>query len=369
MRLFEHLSAIAQEKFETREKYEGFQNLMYDLREGNTILDMDGRTISRKEAESTLRNTIFSLLGIDEKSSKRDRKRAIRKNSFLLYEVIEEEIDFKVETGFAESEFFNTLVETRNISRGDSQEFYSTKDVILSVAKVAGDHHSISLQRLGYGESYTVATSTYAIAVGADIDLYLAGRLDWTSFIDACAKAFIVKIQNDIYAEMLAAGAKLPNQAQFNKTMALSDTNKATFDELLEDVEIANGNVPCVIVGAKTALKKLKGLADIDWITEDQKREMATMGRLGSYEGTALIELPQRFAPNDVTRKLVANDKLFIFPLVEDKFIKMVDVGETEILEVSNIADRLDDTMKYEVQRSFGIGTQIGRYFGTWTIA
>ena len=53
---------------------------------------------------------------------------------------------------------------------------------------------------------------------------------------------------------------------------------------------------------------------------------------------------------------------LFIMPQVEDKFIKFVDVGETEIYEITDKGDRMDDTMKYEVQRSMGVGTQIGRY-------
>lgn len=50
-------------------------------------------------------------------------------------------------------------------------------------------------------------------------------------------------------------------------------------------------------------------------------------------------------------------------------FIKFVDVGETEIYEITDKGDRMDDTMKYEVQRSMGVGTQIGRYFGVWTLA
>ena len=56
-------------------------------------------------------------------------------------------------------------------------------------------------------------------------------------------------------------------------------------------------------------------------------------------------------------------------PQVEDKFIKFVDVGETEITEITDKAQRMDDTMKYEVQRSKGVATQIGRYFGMWTLA
>ena len=72
---------------------------------------------------------------------------------------------------------------------------------------------------------------------------------------------------------------------------------------------------------------------------------------------------------NDTTKKLLDPKKLFIMPQVEDKFIKFVDLGETEIYEVNEIGARMDDTMKYEVQRSMGVGVQLGRYFGTWELA
>ena len=106
---------------------------------------------------------------------------------------------------------------------------------------------------------------------------------------------------------------------------------------------------------------------DVDWITDDQKRDVATMGRLGYYGPYTLVELPQRFALNDTTKKLLDPKTLFIMPQVEDKFIKFV--GETEIYEVNEKGARMDDTMKYEVQRAMGVGVQIGRYFGVWTLA
>ena len=78
----------------------------------------------------------------------------------------------------------------RNLSRGDSQEFWSDNDVILSISKVSGDHHDFILQTLGEGESYTVNTSVYGAAVGTDIDLYLMGRRDWATLTDKIAEAF-----------------------------------------------------------------------------------------------------------------------------------------------------------------------------------
>lgn len=350
------------------ENYEGFKKLTYDLNHNpNEIYDEDGNKRSKKEAEDSVRKFVFAIMGLTEHSTKRDRKRAMNKHGIELFEVMEEEIDIKVETGFRESEFFNNYVEQRNLSRGNSQEFWTNEKVILSVTKISGDHHDFTLQRLGAGESYTVTTSVYGIAVGADIDLYLAGRYDWAKLTDQCAAAFVRKVQNDIYAEMMNAGKKLP--AQFQGTGALSAATKDKLDTLLEDVSLANDGAQVVIMGTRTGLQQFQKLMDVDWITDDQKRDVATMGRLGYYGPYTLVELPQRFALNDTTKKLLDPKTLFIMPQVEDKFIKFVDVGETEIYEVNEKGARMDDTMKYEVQRAMGVGVQIGRYFGVWTLA
>lgn len=350
------------------ENYEGFKKLTYDLNHNpNEIYDEEGNKISKKDAEDAVRKFVFAIMGLTEHSTKRDRKRAMDKHGIELFEVMEEEIDIKVETGFRESEFFNNYVEQRNLSRGDSQEFWTNEKVILSVTKISGDHHDFTLQRLGSGESYTVTTSVYGIAVGADIDLYLAGRYDWAKLTDQCAAAFVRKVQNDIYAEMMNAGKKLP--AQFQGTGALSTATKDKLDTLLEDVSLANDGAQVVIMGTRTGLQQFQKLMDVDWITDDQKRDVATMGRLGYYGPYTLVELPQRFALNDTTKKLLDPKTLFIMPQVEDKFIKFVDVGETEIYEVNEKGARMDDTMKYEVQRAMGVGVQIGRYFGVWQIA
>lgn len=225
------------------------------------------------------------------------------------------------------------------------------------------------MQKLGEGEAFSVKTANYAIKVGMDIDVYLLGRKDWSKFVDAVARAFSIQVQNDMFAEVMAAGEKLPTNEQFNKTMELTAANKATFDELISDVSAANGGVDVVVMGTKTALKKLTALADIDWVSNSQKEQVAELGRLGSYEGTALVEIPQRFAINDVTRKLIPTDKLLIMPNVDNRFVKFVDVGETEIVEVTEKADRKDDFMTYEVQREMGIATILDKYFGVFTIA
>ena len=143
---FADLSAHVQEVFSNlckdgvtpEENYEGFKKLTYDLNHNpNEMFDDEGNKITKREAESAVRKFVYAIMGLNENSTKRDRNRAMKKHGIELFEVMEEEIDIKVETGFKESEFFNNYVETRNLSRGDRQEFWTDDKVILStIAKI-----------------------------------------------------------------------------------------------------------------------------------------------------------------------------------------------------------------------------------------
>ena len=127
-------------------------------------------------------------------------------------------------------------------------------------------------------------------------------------------------------------------------------------------------------MGTKTALKKMNNLVNnstaVTWMAASQKESIAHTGILGDYEGTDLLEMPQRYNLGDLSANggLVDNTKLFIMPVGEDnKFIKYINGGET-ILEVNEIGETLNDQQTYEIQRKIGVGTVLSRYFGVWTI-
>ena len=348
---------------------DALKNLMFDLALGREIYDEEqDRVISTAEASDAIRDLCFEKLGLSKDSTQRDIARALKRESALeLFELIEEVIDRKVAQGWEENEFFNQFVDTKNVADGDMNEFYAKQDIILNVAKVAGDHHDLIVQKLGEGETITIPTSVYAVKVGTDIRMFLTGRKDWSEFIDAVAKAFVKKAQDTAYAEVMNAGSRIPAASQFNKTGVLGNATKETFDTLIEDVETANGNAPVVIMGTKSALRKLNALTDIAWVAPSQKESVAQTGLLGFYEGTMLVEIPQRFANNTTATKLVDNTKLLIMPQVDNKFVKFVDYGETSI-EVTKEGDTMNDQQTYEVQRRMGVGTVISRYFGVWTV-
>ena len=119
-------------------------------------------------------------------------------------------------------------------------------------------------------------------------------------------------------------------------------------------------------MGTKTALKKITALADVDWATTEQKESIANTGRLGSYEGTTLMEVPQRLKIGSLTEMLLPNDVILVMPVKEDKFVKFFEEGETWIREVDEKAELKDDFQIYEVQRAYGCEVILGQYFGVW---
>lgn len=346
---------------------ESVKNLMLDYALNKEIFN-EGEKISSDEINSEIRKACFEILGIDEHSTRREVSRALKTDKrHELFAVIEEIIDGIIIAGFEDNAFFNEYVDRRDVADGDAVEFYVDQETYLNVAKVAGDHHDLIMQKLAEGTPFTVPTSVYAVKVGSDIRLFLTGKKDWAKWVDAAAKAIVREIMAEAYAEVMNASSQMPSSAQFNKAGTLSNVTKDTFDTLIEDVEAANGT-DVMILGTKTALKKLNGLALVNWIADSQKEAYANTGFMGSYEGTVLMEIPQRFVGNDTATKLVDNDKLLIMPMVNDnKFVKLVDYGETT-LEVTEIGETMNDQQSYEIQRRMGVGVVISRYFGTWTI-
>ena len=347
--------------------YDEIKNLMFDLYKGEL-----SEGVTKKEAENKLREMSLKIFGLTKESSKRDRKRAYEEHGRQFFDVIEEVVDWTVSTGLKENEWFNVLVNYKNLADGDENLFKNEgSEVILSIARMGKRHHDSMLQRLNEGSTYTVQTDLYGAAVGADIDRYLLGQEDWTKLVDAITKAFTVKVQELIFAEILAAPEKLPVQTGFVESGALTEATRKTFNKVLQNVSVANDNADVIIMGTMVGLQELENLIKVDWIANSQKESVASMGRLGNYGRYQLVEIPQKFAKNDVTKYMYDDNTLWIFASGDDKLVDMVDVGETlidEITERGEANGRIDDIMKYEVQRELGVATRIGRYFGKWEI-
>lgn len=347
--------------------YDEIKNLMFDLYKN----ELD-EGISKREAEDKLREMSRNIFGLTKDSTRRDRKRAYEEYGRQFFDVIEEVVDWTVSTGLKENEWFNELVNYRNLNEGDKNLFVNEhEEVILSIARMGKRHHDTMLQRLPEGKTYSIETDVYGAAVGADIDRYMIGQEDWTKLIDSITKAFVYMTQDLIMSEIMEAPKKLPVQDGFIESGALNAVNRKKFNKVLQKVSTANDNAEVVIMGTMVGLQELENLIKVDWISSSQKEDVASMGRLGNYGRYRLVEIPQRFAKNDVTKEVYDDNVLWVFASGDNKMVDMVDVGETLIEEITERGEangNIADMMKYEVQRELGVATRLGRYFGQWTI-
>lgn len=343
------------------------RKLMSDLYNGELSEGM-----TKREAEDNLRTFTRELFGLTKDSSRRDRKRAYEEYGRQYFDVIEEISDFVVTTGFRDQEWFNALTNYRNLKEGDENLFTnSAMDTILAVGTMGKRHHDTILQRLPQGKSYSVETDLYGAAVGADIDRYIIGQENFTELIDAISKAFVEMVQTLILGQLETAYTKLPVQTGFVDSGSISIANRKRFNKIAENVSKANDNAPVIIMGTSSALQELDNLIPVNWISASQKEQVASTGRLGNYGPYQLVEIPQKFARNDVTRDLYDDSKLYFFAQGDNKLVDFVDYGEVLIDEVTERGEangRIDDIMKYEAQREFGCSVRLGRYFGMWTI-
>lgn len=353
------------------------KNLLFDAANGIEIFDTENdRVMTKAEVDAKIKELCFQYTGLNEKSTDKEIKRALKSEGARdFFAVIEEIIEVKVTEGLTGIDIFDKYVEEINLADGDKNEFWTEKETYLEVEKVPGSSHDLIMQKLAPGVPYTVPTAYYGVKVGQDIRLFLTGRKSWAAFIDAAVKAFANLIIELIYSKFATAASTMAVPADFTPSGALVAANKDAFDHLIEIVESINGNVPVVIMGTKTALKKMNNLVTnstaVNWMAPSQKESIAHTGILGDYEGTDLLEMPQRYKLSDLsaaTGGLIANNKLFIMPVGEDnKFIKYINGGET-ILEVNEIGATLNDMQSYEIQRKIGVGTTLTKYFGVWTI-
>lgn len=360
--------------FSDQTSYNNFRGVAESLVRGNEpyIFDTEGnqQKLSRAQGNKVIQKAFMSVLHLneDDLKSRKKRIRAEKKYGMDLFEIIEEDIDYYINRGFSETEWFNRLVDMKNQALGDNVEFEANDNSLLVVSDVSGDNHDITMQQLPAGKFFTVPVTAHAVKWGKDIDLILLGRVDYQMAVQRIAASFVNNTQQLSYDAITAAAQSLPGSDVFVKTGALSAATKDKFDELIENVSAAN-NSNVVIYGTKTALKRIANFYSgaAEFVSNSQKESIATTGRLGAYEGTEMIEIPQRFKIGSY-EKVFDNTKLYILPVTQDKFIKFIDEGETEITEVTEKGDLQDDFQTYEVQRHYGVGVVLGRMFGQWTI-
>lgn len=324
---------------------------------------------SVEEANTVIRNKIFEIAGLSENPTERQIQKAFRKQAVreAIFEILEETIDDALITGWSSDPVFRRFVEFKTAVLGQKNAFYVKKDCILTISKIAPSHHNIKRQRLAGGSTRAVETANYGAKVYMEMSRFLQGVEDWTALISEITRAFDLYVNTMLHKAVMSASEQLPVPTKWNVSGQATPANKAKFKKLISDVQLATGS-KAMIIGTEVALSSLTGFGDVAWASDEAKSDLYKFGRLGTFEGTTIVQLPQAFAPNNVEEYLESDDKLLIMPEGIEPFVKFFYEGSQEILEKSEAGENGDDTKDYEFKVCMGLETITNSRFGCWTI-
>lgn len=200
----------------------------------------------------------------------------------------------------------------------------------------------------------------------------MTGAEDWAAFVTKVADAINRYLYDALYAAL--RGAKDNLGANWVKSGALEAANKSTLVKLCQDISMATGS-EVTIFGARSALSSLTAMADVNWAPESIKEEYYRNGGiLGNWEGFAVAEIGQGLKRGAGINSasvdyMLDTDRLYVIPTsVANKFIKVVNYGETQISQVTDKDTNRDMSYEYEVLYRLGISVILNTVFGVWEI-
>ena len=327
-----------------------------------TDVALGRQEVSKEEANKKIVEVFQNVLGITKESRPADVRRAIRRNQALVFDIIEETVQSLLITGWGNDPFFQKYVDQRNLALGDKNEFYSEDDSILSVMKVSGNHHDIIRQRLGAGTVQSINTYWCAVKVYSEFERVVTGAEEFAKFVTKMYDAYDRYVKNALYDAMIGYATTLTGQ--FKKT------GNVTADELnalCDLVSTATGN-PVIIMGTRTALSKVTALQNATYVSDAMKDEHYRTGTLGMWEGKELVEIPQVFEKGKVGAYKIDNTLLWVMPVSDLKFIKLVNEGDTQLRAITDKDENMDMTYEQEIQTKLGVAVMLNSAFGVYDL-
>lgn len=277
-----------------------------------------------------------------------------------VFDLIEEILRVTIEEGLTGDEFWNAMVDYRNVALGDKNLFIVKDANLFVVSEIAQGTQGIRRQRLSGEESVSIPTSVKAVRIYEELNRVLSGRVDFNEMIDKVAESFRQQLMNDIYsvwsgvtADQLGGVTYFPAAGSYDEDELLN---------LIEHVEAAAGGKRATIVGTKKALRNLKESIQSD----GAKEELHMNGFYGYFFGTPCIAVPQRHKIG--TTDFVLDDNCLTIIAGDEKPIKVVREGDPIMLLGDPMLNG-DFTQEYFYAEQWGVGVVtagknagIGRY-------
>lgn len=277
-----------------------------------------------------------------------------------VFTLVEEILTRTVVEGLQGDEYFNALVDFRNMALGDKNIFEVEDSNLFVVSDAADGTQGIRRQRLGGVSQTSIPTSFKVVKIYEELNRVLSGQVDFNKFIQKVSESFRKKLLDDIYALWNKATAADFGGATYFP--AAGSYSEATLLDLIAHVEAAAGGKPATIIGTKKAVRKLAPSIE----GADSKSDLYNMGYYGKFYGTPVVVTPQRHKVGST--EFVFEDDVLTVIAGDDKPIKVVYEGQPTIL-LGDPTKNKDFTQDYFYGEKYGMGivlaggnAGIGRY-------
>lgn len=313
---------------------------------------------SVEDSQESLREALVELNGGSTKLNYRNIRDGKCNGLFALIETI---LARTVVTGLQEDDYFNAMVDFRNVALGDKNVFQvEDGDQLFAVAEIADGTQGVRRQRMGGMTEIAIPTTLKAVKIYEELNRVLTGQVDMNHMIDKVAESFRKALLDDIYAmwnmataEQMGGATYFPAAGTYDETALL---------DLIAHVEAAAGGKAATIVGTKKALRNLKDAI----VSDGAKEDLYNMGYIGKFYGTAVVAVPQRHKVGSTD--FVMDDSVLTIIAGDDKPIKCVYEGNPIVL-MGDPLQNADFTQEYLYGEKYGMGivlaggnAGIGRY-------
>lgn len=262
-----------------------------------------------------------------------------------LFALLEEILSRTTVEGIQENDYFNALVDFRNVPEGDKNLFYVEDSTLFVVSETADGTQGVRRQRLGGVSETSIPTSLKTVRIYEELNRILAGRVDFNTFINKVSQSFQQKLLNDVYALWSTATAN-----DFGGTTYFPAAGAYDEDALLDliaHVEAAAGGKTATILGTKKAVRNLAPSIQ----SHDSKNDLYHMGYYGDFYGTPVVATPQRHQVGSTD--FVLRDDMLTIIAGDDRPIKCVYEGDPIVI--------MDDPMKNgDLTQNYFYGSKYG---------
>lgn len=321
-------------------KLTDLQRLALDVYQGKNVM------FNEVSGEQAIRNMIIEAVGGEF------NYKNFRENKYRVFAIIEEALD--VTLGVVITNQFDNLADVRNVATGEKLSFRVEDNSLFRVARIASGTNDLRRQKL-LNKRFSVDTDWYGVKIYAELEMFVAGLVDFASMVNRVALSFANFMGTRIYEAIAKSYSAL------NATYGVAGTyNEDALFDMIQHVEAKAGK-KAVVMGTKKALRNVsKDLL----LSDGMKDQLNKVGYIGTFAGTDLILLPQ--AHRVGTDEFMVDDKMLLVVPQGEKIVKVVVEGDALMVETADAGARNDQQMEYMLQKKFGVAVMQSAVYGIY---